>query len=595
MFYESLFNPSIHRPVKACLTGAGEFGASFLFQAQGMPLLEVPAVCTRTVQRAVDAYENAGIPASKVRVCESAEDAKKAYADGFNVVVDRFDYIADLPLDVLVESSGAPEASAAAAELAIERGMHVVMVSKETDSVVGSILARKAAERGLVYTTGDGDQPSLLIGLISWGRVLGMNIVGAGKSSEYDFIYDPARDMVLCPGQKQEIATPGMGSLWQFGDRPAEEVVGKRRAMLTSLSHRSVPDLCEMAVVANATGMMPDCPLFHAPVARIDEMPDLFCPKADGGLFDAPGRLDIFNCFRRPDEASMAGGVFIVVECKDKKSWQVLKAKGHPCSRNDRYAALYHPAHLLGVETGTSVLAAALMKHATGGDNLRPLCDLCGRAVRDLPKGTVLDMGGHHHTIDGVEGVLNPAAAIGPDAALPFYLLSHRTLCRDVPRREADHPRRPRHARRVHAAPPAPRTGQGIRPREITGGYPPSGRRQRCRPLSQRQTGSPDNNLTIDALLCLSPKTDGIAPCRGDPVCLSGPCRLKADGLRLGKPNKERERERERETACLAQRIRRKARNGPCPHNVRLSPGGGMRAAKPSTGLRGHPRPRRIR
>lgn len=26
-----------------------------------------------------------------------------------------------------------------------------------------------------------------------------------------------------------------------------------------------------------------------------------------------------------------------------------------------------------------------------------------------------------------------PAAAIGPDAALPFYLLSHRTLCRDVP------------------------------------------------------------------------------------------------------------------------------------------------------------------
>ena len=294
MFYESLFNPSIHRPVKACLTGAGEFGASFLFQAQGMPLLEVPAVCTRTVQRAVDAYENAGIPASKVRVCESAEDAKKAYADGFNVVVDSFEYIADLPLDVLVESSGAPEASAAAAELAIERGMHVVMVSKETDSVVGSILARKAAERGLVYTTGDGDQPSLLIGLISWGRVLGMNIVGAGKSSEYDFIYDPARDMVLCPGQKQEIATPGMGSLWQFGDRPAEEVVGKRRAMLTSLSHRSVPDLCEMAVVANATGMMPDRPLFHAPVARIDEMPDLFCPKADGGLFDAPGRLDIF-------------------------------------------------------------------------------------------------------------------------------------------------------------------------------------------------------------------------------------------------------------------------------------------------------------
>ena len=187
-----------------------------------------------------------------------------------------------------------------------------------------------------------------------------------------------------------------------------------------------------MAVVANATGMMPDRPLFHAPVARIDEMPDLFCPKADGGLFDAPGRLDIFNCFRRPDEASMAGGVFIVVECKDKKSWQVLKAKGHPCSRNDRYAALYHPAHLLGVETGTSVLAAALMKHATGGGNLRPLCDLCGRAVRDLPKGTVLDMGGHHHTIDGVEGVLNPAAAIAAEVR-GFNLRTRTSGYKDYP------------------------------------------------------------------------------------------------------------------------------------------------------------------
>lgn len=47
MFYESLFNPSIHRPVKACLTGAGEFGASFLFQAQGMPLLDNGGILAR--------------------------------------------------------------------------------------------------------------------------------------------------------------------------------------------------------------------------------------------------------------------------------------------------------------------------------------------------------------------------------------------------------------------------------------------------------------------------------------------------------------------------------------------------------------------
>ena len=196
-------------------------------------------MCTRTVQRAVDAYENAGIPASKVRVCESAEDAKKAYADGFNVVVDSFECIADLPSTCWWKAPERPKPAQPPPSLPSSAVCTSSWSPKETDSVVGSILARKAAERGLVYTTGDGDQPSLLIGLISWGRVLGMNIVGAGKSSEYDFIYDPARDMVLCPGQKQEIATPGMGSLWQFGDRPAGR--GRRQAPRHAHLARTVP------------------------------------------------------------------------------------------------------------------------------------------------------------------------------------------------------------------------------------------------------------------------------------------------------------------------------------------------------------------
>ncbi len=433
MFYQNLFKRPADRPVRACLLGAGEFGASFLFQARDMPHIEVPAVCTRTVQRAVDALAEAGTPAAKVRVCDTATEAQKCYTEGFVVVVDSFEKVAGLALDVLVESSGAPETSAAAADMAIDHGMHVVMVSKETESVVGSILARKAQAKGLVYTTGDGDQPSMLIGLISWARALGLNVVGAGKSSEYDFVFDPQKKRLLCEGQKASLDVPGLTDQWLLGDRPAIDVVNARASLLSELSMRSVPDLCEMTVVANATGLTPDRPIFHAPVARMQEMPDLFCPKADGGLFDAPGKLDIFNCLRRPDEVSMAGGEFIVIECKDKKSWKVLEAKGHPVSRNGKYAAIYIPRHLLGVETGTSVLAAATMGHATGGDNLRPVCDLQGRATQDLKTGHLLQMGGHHHTIDGVDAVIETTTPVGPGSPLPFYLFSNLPLVRDVP------------------------------------------------------------------------------------------------------------------------------------------------------------------
>ena len=434
MYYQSLFNRPADKPIRVCLLGAGEFGASFLFQAQDMPNVQVSAVCTRTVSRAVEAYKDAGVPESKVRVCADAQEAAKAGKEGLFVVVDSFDKLADLPLEVLIESSGAPEVAAAAGEMAINRGMHVIMVTKETDSIIGPLLAWKAKQKNLVYTTGEGDQPSMLIGLISWARVLGLKIVGAGKSSEYDFIYDPVTKKIDCEGQGQNFDCPGLDAQWLLGERPVKEVVDARAALVEGrLKLRTPPDLCEMTVVANATGLKPDIPVFHAPIARMTELPDIFCPKSDGGLFNGTGCLDVFNCLHRPDEVSMAGGEFIIVECKDRKSWKVLEAKGHPMSRNGKYAALYIPQHLLGVEIGISVLAAATMGHATGGDNLRPVCDMHGKASRDLKKGYVLTITGHHRIIDGITAFMNDATAIGGDAPLPFYLFGNMELVRDVP------------------------------------------------------------------------------------------------------------------------------------------------------------------
>jgi predicted homoserine dehydrogenase-like protein len=73
------------------------------------------------------------------------------------------------------------------------------------------------------------------------------------------------------------------------------------------------------------------------------------------------------------------------------------------------------------------------MGHATGGDNLRPICDLQGRATRDLKAGHLLQMGGHHHTIDGVDAVIETATPVGPGSPLPFYLFSNLPIVRDVP------------------------------------------------------------------------------------------------------------------------------------------------------------------
>lgn len=433
MFYEDLFVKKDGKPVTACLMGAGEFGASFVTQAAKIPNLDLVACCSLDVEQAIQAFLASGIARDNIEVASTKEEAKLIYEKGHKVICTFFDIICELGTDVLIESSGSPNASAHAAELAIENGMHVVMASKETESVVGPILNKKARDKGLVFTSGDGDQPSILIGLISWARVLGLKILAAGKSSEYDFVYDPTTHVLTCNGQKVAFECKDLEKYWYLGDTPACEIAKARLALLEDkLSLRANPDLCEMVLVSNATGFVFDKDQFNAPVARISELADFFSPKEDGGLLSGTPRLDIFNCLRKPDELSMAGGEFIIVECEDQKIWKVLEAKGHVLSRNGKYAALYIPRHIMGLETATSVMAAATLSHSTSGKRVQPITDMYGYAKTDLKAGTVLKMGGHHHTIDEVVATTGLTKSLSDSNPVPFYLMSNAVLKKDV-------------------------------------------------------------------------------------------------------------------------------------------------------------------
>ena len=88
------------------------------------------------------------------------------------MVLEDPDLMMDLPLDVIVEATGNTTAGAVHTLSALKNGKHVVMITKETEIVVGPVLRRMARRAGLVYTGADGDQPALLIALIDWCRHL---------------------------------------------------------------------------------------------------------------------------------------------------------------------------------------------------------------------------------------------------------------------------------------------------------------------------------------------------------------------------------------------------------------------------------------
>jgi len=419
-------------PVETCIVGTGGFGRSFLAQGLRVPRMKCRVAVDVDAETAAAALASVGVEPHRIHVCTTPAEAAAAFAAGDFIAVGDLAVVVDLPIDVVVEATGHPEAGARHARLALEAGHHLAVVSKELDSVVGPGLARLAASKGKVSTPVDGDQPSLLIGLITWAETLGFEIIAAGKSSEYDFVFDSKTGLLTSNGRT--ISAPAMADYLSTGDHSAAEIVARRAEVAAMLPQRAVPDLCELLIVSNACGFAPDRADLHAPIARTLEVPTLLAGVAEGGLLSGERRIDVFHCLRTPDEPSFAGGVFVVVRCTDRETWDMLAEKGHVVSRSGATAMLYLPRHLLGLEAATTILEAALLGASSGGTDPRPHLDLIARATQDLPAGGVLTMGGHHHMIDGTVGELIPAAALEPETPAPFYLAANRRLVRDVAR-----------------------------------------------------------------------------------------------------------------------------------------------------------------
>ncbi|WP_187394018.1 hypothetical protein [Oceaniovalibus sp. ACAM 378] len=428
MHYGSLLEKAKQHKLRVGLIGLGDYGRSLLFQARKAAGLDIVAICDTDADRALIAIKAAGISEDRVVQTNSLVQATAAIEAGSIVLTDDGTLVPRMTVDVVVEATGHPEAAATHAALAISEGRHLVMVSKEADSVIGPLLAKRATSAGVVYTPVDGDQPSLLMQLVLWAQVVGLEVLSAAKSSEYDFVFDPARETVTCVSQT--VSVPGFGDLWNFAERDPAEVIAARAAQLTEIPQRTVADLTEMGLVANALGLGVDRADFHAPVARVQEIPDLLVP---GGMLSCGGVVDVVNLLRRPDEFSLAGGVFVTVACEDSYTWEFLREKGHLVSRDGKSATIVNPVHLLGVQSATTILLAGLEKRSSGSGRVEAGFDLVGRTNRPLSKGTLLEPKGRHHEVEGIDGLLVPARAARPGAPIPFHMMCHHRLNCDVP------------------------------------------------------------------------------------------------------------------------------------------------------------------
>lgn len=424
---QHLSGPATGEPVDYALTGAnGGYARTLLSQTRLAPTVHPAVLCDLDVDGLVALCLDLGMTRDEFAVATSPEQVAAVTAERRTAIVGELPLIEHADYRVLVEATGSPAHGTRAAEAALLGGHHVVMVSKEVDSVAGPHLRRLAGRTGLVYTLAAGDQPANLLDLIDWARGIGLPVVAAGKSSEYDLVFDPAEGTVSQLDRRVAVDRDVFTALLALGeDVPA--TLAARAAAVAAFERTAAADYCEMAVVATNAGLVPDVERLHYPVARIAELADVYALREHGGILRGEGRIDVFSALRPVGEASFAGGVFVVVRTGDGPTWRTLAEKGHVVSRDGRYACIYRPYHLMGVETIATILAAA------GHD--RPAADrdghagvvLAGRAGTDLAVGHVLSMGGHHHEVAGIDPVVLPADR-APDDVAPLYLLAGATV-----------------------------------------------------------------------------------------------------------------------------------------------------------------------
>ncbi len=255
-------------------------GTDLLSTVAHMDGIVVAAVATRTPTRVFDAAALAYGEDGHVREIENAHALTQTIEQGLIAATDDLDLVLHHEqIDIIVDATGYPEAGAKIGIKALENNKHLVMMNVEADVTIGTYLKHEAEKRGLIYTLGAGDEPTSCMELIEFVSALGHKIVAAGKGKNNPLLFDATPD-----AYEEEALRRNMNV------RMLVEFIDGSKTMV------------EMAAIANATGLLPDCPGMHGPQAALQDLSKVLIPKQDGGIFGEIWRCRLLNrprCFSR--------------------------------------------------------------------------------------------------------------------------------------------------------------------------------------------------------------------------------------------------------------------------------------------------------
>jgi predicted homoserine dehydrogenase-like protein len=360
--------------IRVGVIGAGFMGRGIVYQLAKMPGLTPSLVVNRTIDKAIDAYVQAGFNAKHVLVSDDPKALSNAVAERRPCVSAEPEIAgAVAALDVVIEATGSVELGAREALSCIGHRKHFVSLNAETDGTIGCLLKRKADKAGSVYTNADGDQPGVIMRMYDYCRGCGFEVLAA----------------VNCKGFLNIHATPDSIREWAI----KQNTSAKMTCAFTDGTKMNI----EQNVVCNATGLIPARRgMIGVETNQANAVKDF---ESHGLLNNSPGIVDFTL------KGDFGGGIFIIARAEHpqmvKPYLKYLKMGDGP-----NYM-FFRPYHLCHIETPLSAAEAVLYGEATIAPMGRPVAHTMTIAKRDLKAGDILDGIGGFNQYGQIDTVWN--------------------------------------------------------------------------------------------------------------------------------------------------------------------------------------------
>jgi predicted homoserine dehydrogenase-like protein len=381
-------------PVRVGLLGAGFMGRGIINQIVNYtPGMVLVAIANRTVESAVEAYNEMGV--ENVKIVSSLGDLEDTIAKGQHAVTDAPLLLCQSEqIDVLIEATGHVEYGARVTLAAIEHKKPMVLMNAELDGTVGPILKVYADRAGVVITGCDGDQPGVQLNLYRFVKSIGLNPLLCGNIKGLQDRY------------RNPTTQEGFAKQW-----------GQTAHMVTSFADGTKISF-EQAIVANATGMKvaQRGMLGYHSTAHVDEMIDLY----DIEQLQALGGIVDYVVGPKPSP-----GVFIYATCNEPIQAHYLNYG--KLGEGPLYC-FYVPYHLTVFEVPLSAARVALFNDVIIAPLGEPVVDVITTAKIHLQAGQTLDGLGGYHTYGQCEN----ADIVNRNKLLPMGLAEGCRLKRPV-------------------------------------------------------------------------------------------------------------------------------------------------------------------